>query len=247
VSAQRRAPAYLDSGRRLPATLLYYAPTAGRSPALHSGPESAPASIRIVVADDHALLRDGVAGYIANAEGLVLVGEAENGAQAVEMYRHLQPDILLLDLQMPIMGGIEAIEAILAQSPDARIIVLTTYHGDVQAMRALRAGARGYLLKSGLRRELGAAIRQVHAGLRVIQPEIASAVAMGAIDDALSAREGQVLKLVASGNANRQVAHLLGVTEETVKTHMRSILSKLDAKDRTHAVTIALRRGIIEL
>lgn len=209
--------------------------------------DGGPAPIRVVLADDHALLRDGVAGLIANMPAVTVVGEAENGAQAIEMYRHLVPDILLLDLQMPVMGGLEVIETLLRDFPDARIIVLTTYHGDVQAMRAMRAGARSYLLKSGLRRELGEAIRQVHAGRRVIQPEIAAAMAEGAIDDALSPRECQVLKLAASGNANRQIAHLLGVTEETVKTHMRSILSKLDAKDRTHAVTIALRRGIIEL
>ncbi|PVX28791.1 DNA-binding response regulator [Sphingomonas pokkalii] len=214
---------------------------------MHTGLDGGPAPIRVVLADDHALLRDGVAGLIANMPAVTVVGEAENGAQAIEMYRHLVPDILLLDLQMPVMGGLEVIETLLRDFPDARIIVLTTYHGDVQAMRAMRAGARGYLLKSGLRRELGEAIRQVHAGRRVIQPEIAAAMAVGAINDALSPRECQVLKLAASGNANRQIAHLLGVTEETVKTHMRSILSKLDAKDRTHAVTIALRRGIIEL
>lgn len=209
--------------------------------------DESPAPIRVLLADDHALLRDGVASFIANTSDIVVVGEAENGTQAIEMYRHLLPDILLLDLQMPVLGGLDVIETLLREFPEARIIVLTTYHGDVQAMRAMRAGARGYLLKSGLRRDLGDAIRQVHAGRRVIHPEIASAMAEGAIDDALSPRECQVLKLAASGNANRQIAHLLGVTEETVKTHMRSILSKLDAKDRTHAVTIALRRGIIEL
>jgi len=199
------------------------------------------------VADDHAMLRDGITNYIENTADLALVGEAENGAQAVELYRRLLPDVLLLDLQMPVMGGLDAIDAIIGEFPEARIIVLTTYDGDAQAMRALRAGARGFLLKSGLRRELGDAIRQVHAGRRRIQPEIASAVAIGAIEDALTGRECQVLKLAANGNANRQIAHLLGVSEETVKTHMRSILSKLDARDRTHAVTIALRRGIIEL
>ncbi|WP_230291221.1 response regulator transcription factor [Croceicoccus sp. Ery5] len=203
--------------------------------------------IRIVVADDHAMLRDGITNYIENNADLALVGEAENGAQAVELYRRLLPDVLLLDVQMPVMGGLDAIDAIIGEFPEARIIVLTTYDGDAQAMRALRAGARGFLLKSGLRRELGDAIRQVHAGRRRIQPEIASAIAIGAIEDALTGRECQVLKLAANGNANRQIAHLLGVSEETVKTHMRSILSKLDARDRTHAVTIALRRGIIEL
>lgn len=203
--------------------------------------------IKVMVVDDHPLLREGVAAVLDPQDDIVLVGEAGNGREAIDGYRRWRPDVTLMDLQMPDMGGLEAISAIIAEFSHARIVILTTYAGDVQAMRALKAGAVGYLLKSSLRRELISTIHDVHLGRRYLQPEIASAIALGALDDALSPRETDVLRLAAGGNSNKRIAYSLNLSEETVKTHMKSILSKLRVTDRTHAVAVAARRGIIEL
>ena len=203
--------------------------------------------IRVLMVDDHPLLREGIAAVIEGQPDLQVVGEATNGREAIELFRARQPDIVLMDLQMPVMGGIEAITAIRGEFPSARIVVLTTYKGDTQALRAFKAGASGYLLKSMLRKELLDTIRSVHAGHRRIPPEIASEIAEHHTDDALSQREIEVLQRVAAGGANKIVAGELNISEETVKAHMRSILAKLSANDRTHAVMIALKRGIIEL
>lgn len=204
-------------------------------------------TIRIMTVDDHPLLREGIAAVLEGQEGLELVAEASTGEEAIERYRALKPDLTLMDLQMPGMGGIAAIEAIRAEFPDARILVLTTYRGDVQALRAFRAGAQGYLLKSELRKDMLSTITQIMDGKRRIPDEIANDIAGHANDDELTPRETQVLTHVATGAANRDVAANLGIAEETVKAHMKSILAKLQANDRTHAVAIALRRGIIEL
>ncbi len=203
--------------------------------------------IRLLVVDDHPLLREGIAAVIEGQPDMLLVAEASDGVEAVQQFAAHRPDVILMDLQMPKMDGIDAIGAIRAQAPQARIVVLTTYHGDVQALRAFKAGASGYLLKSMLRKELIDTIRLVHGGGRCIPAEIASEIAEHAAADALSAREVEVLRHVAAGNANKRVGALLGISEETVKAHMKSILSKLAANDRTHAVTIALKRGIIEV
>lgn len=203
--------------------------------------------IRILTVDDHPMLREGLASMIEAQPDMVLIGEAANGREAVESFRSHRPDVTLMDLQMPDMNGVEAINAIRGEFPDARIVVLTTYKGDVQALRALKAGAAGYLLKSMLRKELLETIRTVHAGKRRIPPEIAMEIAEHAADDALTDREIAVLKRVALGSANKQIAVSLGISEETVKAHMKNILAKLSANDRTHAVTIALSRGIIQV
>ena len=208
---------------------------------------SAPKPIRIALVDDHPILRQGIAALISDQPDLQLVGQASNGLEAIEQFRLHRPDFMLMDLQMPGMNGIDAMSAIRGEFPDARFVVLTTYTGDVQIVRALKAGARAYLLKSLLHRELLDTIRSVHAGNKRIPPEIAAELADHAADDQLTAREIEVLRLIASGNANKIVADHLSITEETVKAHVKSILSKLDANDRTHAVTIALKRGIIEL
>jgi DNA-binding NarL/FixJ family response regulator len=208
---------------------------------------SAPKPIRIALVDDHPLLRQGIAALISDQPDLQLVGQASNGLEAIEQFRLHRPDVMLMDLQMPGMNGIDAMSAIRAEFPDARFVVLTTYTGDVQIVRALKAGARAYLLKSLLHRELLDTIRAVHAGQKRIPPEIAAELADHAADDALTPREIEVLRLIAAGNANKIVADRLSITEETVKAHVKNILSKLDANDRTHAVTIALKRGIIEL
>ena len=208
---------------------------------------SAPKPIRIALVDDHPILRQGIAALISDQPDLLLVGRASNGLEAIEQFRLHRPDVMLMDLQMPGMNGIDAMSAIRGEFPDARFVVLTTYTGDVQIVRALKAGARAYLLKSLLHRELLETIRSVHAGNKRIPPEIAAELADHAADDQLTAREIEVLRLIASGNANKIVADHLSITEETVKAHVKSILSKLDANDRTHAVTIALKRGIIEL
>jgi DNA-binding NarL/FixJ family response regulator len=205
------------------------------------------ARIRVLMVDDHPLLREGIAAVIEGQADLVVVGEATNGREALEAFRTHKPDVVLMDLQMPVMGGIDAITAIRREFPEARIVVLTTYKGDTQALRAFKAGASGYLLKSMLRKELLDTIRSVHAGKKRILPEIASEIAEHHTDDALSQREIEVLQRVAAGGANKIVAGELNISEETVKAHMRSILAKLSANDRTHAVTIALKRGIIEL
>jgi DNA-binding NarL/FixJ family response regulator len=208
---------------------------------------TAPKPIRIALVDDHPLLRQGIAALISDQPDLQLVGQASNGLEAIEQFRLHRPDIMLMDLQMPGMNGIDAMSAIRAEFPDARFVVLTTYTGDVQIVRALKAGARAYLLKSLLHRELLDTIRAVHAGQKRIPPEIAAELADHAADDSLTPREIEVLRLIAAGNANKIVADKLSITEETVKAHVKNILSKLDANDRTHAVTIGLKRGIIEL
>jgi DNA-binding NarL/FixJ family response regulator len=208
---------------------------------------SQPKRIRILVVDDHPMLREGIAAAIARQTDMVLVGEAVNGREAIEVFRTARPDVTLMDLQMPEMDGVDSILSIRADFPAARIIVLTTYRGDVQALRALKAGAKGFLLKSALRKEMIDAIRAVFAGRTSILPEIALQIAEHAAADALSEREVEVLQCVARGAANKEVAFQLQLSEETVKVHMKHILEKLHATDRTRAVTIALSRGIIEL
>ena len=203
-------------------------------------------AIRVLIADDHQLLLDGIATLLQSFPGVELVGQASNGEQAVQQFLALQPDVTLMDLQMPVMTGLDAITAIRAHHPRARIIVLTTYKGDTLVGRAVQAGACGYLLKSSLRHELLAAIQAVHAGRRYIAPEAEAEMARYASADVLSNRELEVLRLVAQGNSNRETGALLSIKEETVKAHMSTILAKLGAKDRTHAVTIALRRGILD-
>ena len=203
--------------------------------------------IRILTVDDHPALRDGIAAIVETQKDMLLVGEAANGIEAIGMFRNYRPDVTLMDLQMPEMGGLEAIAEIRREWHQARIIVLTTYEGDVQAVRAIKAGAAGYLLKSGLRTELLDVVRAVHAGRRHVPPAIALEIAIHSADDELSAREMQILTLIANGNANKAIAYGLSISEDTVKGHMRSIFAKLDVSDRTHAVTAALRRGIIAL
>ncbi len=203
--------------------------------------------IRVLAVDDHPLLREGIAALIGSEEDMELVGEASNGREALDLFRKYQPDITLMDLRMPEMNGIDAIGAIRGEFLDARIIVLTTHPGDVQVSRALKAGARGYLLKGMLRKELSETIRAVHAGRKRLSSEAAAEIAEHAIDDALTPREIDVLRLVAAGNANKEIGAQLLLTEVTVKTHVKNILAKLGANDRTHAVTIALKRGIIDL
>jgi DNA-binding NarL/FixJ family response regulator len=203
--------------------------------------------IRILAVDDHPMLREGIAAAIARQSDMILVAEAVNGREAIEAFRTTRPDVTLMDLQMPEMNGEDAISAIRSEFPAARIIVLTTYKGDAQALRALKAGASGYLLKSAIRKEMMDAIRTVHAGRPSIPAEIAIQIAEHVAADALSEREVEVLRCVAQGAANKEVAFRLQISEETVKVHMKHILEKLDVTDRTHAVTIALSRGIIDL
>jgi DNA-binding NarL/FixJ family response regulator len=203
--------------------------------------------IRILTVDDHQLLREGIAAVLESQEDMTLVAQASNGREAVDSFRRLRPDVTLMDLRMPDMSGIEAIMAIRAEFPDARIIVLTTYAGDAQAAAALKAGAAGYLLKNLVRKELLETIRAVHSGKRRVPPEIATEIAEHVADDALTGRELEVLRRVAAGKSNKLIAAELDIAEGTVKTHMKSILPKLDASDRTHAVMIALKRGILDL
>ena len=203
--------------------------------------------IRVLSVDDHPLLRDGIAALIGSEEDMELVGEASNGREAVDLFRKYQPDITLMDVQMPEMNGIDAIGAIRGEFPDARIIVLTTHPGDSLVSRALKAGARAYLLKGMLRKELSETIRAVHAGQKRMSSEVAAEIAEHSTDNALTPREIGVLRLVAAGNANKEIGARLSLTEVTVKSHVQNILAKLGANDRTHAVTIALKRGIIDL
>jgi DNA-binding NarL/FixJ family response regulator len=207
---------------------------------------TAPRKIRILAVDDHLLLRKGIAAVIEEEGDLTLVGEAATGGEAIERYRELRPDVTLMDLQLPDMNGIDAINAIRNEFPAACIVVLTTYRGDIQALRAFQAGARGYLLKSMIRKDLLETIRIVHSGKRHVPPEIAGELANHVAMDQLSEREVAVLQKVARGNSNKIIADELEVTERTVKAHMSSIMSKLGANDRTHAVTIAMKRGFIE-
>ena len=203
--------------------------------------------IRVLTVDDHPVVRNGIAGLVADQADMVLVGEASNGREAIQEFRTYKPDVTLMDLQMPELNGIDAIIAIRGEFPHARVIVLTTYTGDVQIVRALKAGAQGYLLKNLLHKELLDAIRAVHAGKRILTPELSVEVASHAVDDSLTPAEVSVLRLIADGNANKQIADQLSISEETVKSRVKNILSKLDANDRTHAVTIALKRGIIDV
>ena len=206
-----------------------------------------PSSIRIMAVDDHPLLRQGIAALLKATPDMQLIAEASDGEEAVAQFRRHRPDVTLMDLQMPTVNGTEAISRIRKEFPDAKILVLSTYAGDVQVLRAIKAGARGYLLKGNVRTELLDAIRTVHAGHKRIPPEVAAELAEHAADDQLSAREIDVIRLIATGNANKQIADKLSIGETTVKNHISSILSKLDANDRAHAVTIALQRGIIDL
>jgi DNA-binding NarL/FixJ family response regulator len=202
--------------------------------------------IRILSVDDHPVVRGGIATLIATQPDMTVVAEASNGREAIEQFRRHRPDIGLMDLQMPDLNGLDAIIAIRAEFPEARIIVLTTYEGDVQALRALQAGARGYLLKNVLHKELLDTIRAVHAGKKAISPEMSYELAEHAMDDALTTAEVDVLRLIAAGKANKEIADLLSVTEATVKGRVKNILSKLGADDRTHAAMIAVKRGIID-
>jgi DNA-binding NarL/FixJ family response regulator len=203
--------------------------------------------IRILSVDDHPLLRAGVAALIESQPDMTMIGEATSGREGIEIFRAKRPNITLMDLQMPDMSGIDAIIAIRGEFPDARIIVLTTYAGDVLAHRALKAGARAYILKSLVRKDLLETIRAVHSGRKHVQPDVAFGIADHAADDSLTAREVEVLGLIGHGNSNKFIADKLSIAEHTVKGHVKSILSKLGANDRTHAVTLALKRGIIDL
>jgi DNA-binding NarL/FixJ family response regulator len=203
--------------------------------------------IRVLTVDDHPLLREGIAALVNGEPDMKLVAEAANGLDAVEKFRLHRPDVTLMDLQMPGLNGVEALSRIQSEFPGARIIVLTTYSGDAQVVAALRAGARGYILKGHVHRELLETIRAVYAGQKRIPPEIAAELAQHVADDDLTPREIDVLRLIAAGNANKQIAGQLSIGEATVKSHVTNILSKLGANDRAHAVTIGLKRGIIQL
>jgi DNA-binding NarL/FixJ family response regulator len=203
--------------------------------------------IRILCVDDHPLLREGIAALIENQSDMELIAEACNGREALESFRQHRPDVTLMDVQMPGMSGIDAISTIRSEFPDARFIVLTTHPGDILVSRALKAGARAYLVKSSVRKELLETIRAVHAGQKRVSPEVAVGIAEHATDSVLTPREIDVLRLVARGNTNKEIAVRLSLTEETVKAHIRSILGKLEANDRTHAVAIGVKRGIIEI
>ena len=203
--------------------------------------------IRILIADDHPLLREGIESLVSKQSDMTVVAEASTGREAIELFRIHQPDVTLMDMRMPDLGGVDAMTEILRDSREAKFIVLSTYSGDVQILRALKAGARAYLLKGLLRKELLDTIRKVYAGRKRIPPEIAAQIADHAGESNLTEREIDVLQTIAAGNPNKLVADKLRITEDTVKAHVKSILSKLSANDRTHAVTIALKRGIIDL
>jgi two-component system, NarL family, response regulator len=206
-----------------------------------------PKLIRVLTVDDHSLLRQGIAALVNAEPDMKLIAEASNGQEAIESFRLHRPDVTLMDIQMPGFNGIEAIDCILSEFPDAHIIVLTTYTGDVQVLRALKAGARGYVLKGHVHRELLETIRAVHGGQKKIPADIAADLAEHATDDELTQREIDVLRLIAAGNSNKLIADRLSIGEATVKSHVTNILSKLGANDRAHAVTIGLKRGIIDL
>src|SRR5689334_19533510 len=203
--------------------------------------------IRILAVDDHPILRQGIAGLIADESDMTLVAEAANGREAIQQFRVHRPDVTLMDLQMPEMNGLDAMIAIRGEFPEARIIVLTTYTGDVQATRAIQAGARAYLLKNSLHKELLNTIRAVHAGRKSLSPEVSFELAEHAAEEQLSPAEVRILHLISEGNTNKEIAAQLSATEDAVKGQVRNILAKLGANDRTHAVTIALKRGIMEL
>ena len=206
-----------------------------------------PSTIRVLTVDDHQLIRVGIATLLLPESDMKLVGEASNGREAVAKFRECQPDVTLMDLQMPEMTGFDAIIAIRNEFPDARIIVLTTYAGDVQAQRAIKAGAQAYLLKNLLYKELLHTIRAVHAGRKAMSPDVAAQIAEHSGEEGLTPKEIDVLRLIAAGNANKEIAAQLSITEETVKSRVKNILDKLSANDRTHAVSIGVKRGIIEL
>ena len=208
---------------------------------------STPDPIRVLVVDDHPLMREGVIGLVSNQKDLVMVGEASTGREAIELHRRLRPAITLMDLQLTDMSGVDAIVAIRSEAPDARIIVLTTFAGDIWAERALKAGAQAYVLKNSVRKELLATMRAVHQGHKRIQGDVAAQLAQHMSFASLTAREVEVLALIAQGNSNRAIGDALFVNEVTIKGHVKNILAKLGANDRTHAVTIGLRRGIIQL
>jgi DNA-binding NarL/FixJ family response regulator len=203
--------------------------------------------IRVLSIDDHPLLREGIAATLAGQPDMQLVGEAANARVGIEQFRLLRPDVTLMDLQMPDMNGIDAIRILREEFPDARILVLTTFQGDAQITGALRAGACGFLLKDTMRKALRDSIRAAHAGRRVIPPDVATTLAEHLTDELLSLRELDVLRGAAQGHANKRIAADLGISEDTVKAHMKNILAKLGANDRTHAVVTAVKRGIIEL
>lgn len=204
-------------------------------------------SIRILAVDDHPVFREGIAGLLTDQADMALVGEAGNGREAIEQFRTHRPDVTLMDLEMPELNGVDATIAIRNEFPQARIIVLTTYRGDVQVLRALKAGAQAYLLKNSLYKELVETIRAVHSGKKMVSPEVSYEIAEHAMDQSLTPAEVDVLRLIAAGSANKMIADQLSITEETVKSRVKNILFKLGAKDRTHAVMIGLKRGIIQL
>ena len=207
---------------------------------------SQPSPIRVLIVDDHDLVREGIAALLERQPDMAVAGEAADGAEAVASFAELEPDVTLMDVQMPGMGGIEAIEAIRRASPVAKILVLTTYPGDAQALRAIRAGAAGYLLKNCIRKELIDAIHTVHAGRHALSPDIAHELAMHALEDPLTERELSVLRLVADGHPNKYIGWRLELSIDTIKAHLKSIFAKLGVDDRTHAVTVATRRGYLE-
>jgi DNA-binding NarL/FixJ family response regulator len=204
-----------------------------------------PTIIRVMCVDDHPLVREGIGGLLSTAEDIELVAQASNGLEALQRFREFQPDITLMDLQMPTMGGINAMMAIRDEFPKARIVVLTTYSGDALVQRALKTGASAYVLKSEVRTDLVETIRAVNAGRKVFAPGIALQLADHTNDEQLSAREIEVLELIASGHSNKRIARALGITEGTVKNHVKAIIAKLCVKDRTHAVTAGMQRGVI--
>ena len=203
--------------------------------------------IRVLSVDDHVLIREGIAALIANQKDMRLVAEASNGGEAIEQFRSHRPDVTLMDLQMPEMNGIDALIAIRSEFPEARVIVLTTYAGDILCKRAMQAGAQAYILKGNVRKDLLDTIRAVRAGKKLVHSEVAAELASHAADESLTEREIEVLALIAAGNSNKLIADQLSISEDTVKGHVKRLLSKLGVNDRTHAVTVGLKRGIIEL